>query len=64
MNDQEEVCTIFNNFFVNVAKDIGNGSIEINEGHPSLKSIQRNTNIPDKLNFVSVDTSFINKHLD
>ena len=34
VTDQTEVCTNFNNFFVNVAKDIGNG------GHSMVKNFQ------------------------
>ena len=34
--DQQDVCDIFNDFFVNVAKNIGNDSIPVNKVHPSI----------------------------
>ena len=44
VTDQTEVCTIFNNFFVNVTKDIGNGGTQYDKefsDHPSIKKYQR-----------------------
>ena len=42
INDQAQVCDIFNDFSVNVVNDIGQNSISINEKHPSLNSIRQN----------------------
>ena len=64
ISDQSEVCDIFNDFFVHVAKDIGAGSIPINENHPSLNSIRKNLNYDKKLNFTPVDQSFICTQID
>ena len=64
INNQEEVCTIFNDFFVNVAKDIGTESIDIDENHPSLTSISSNLTCNEKLSFKPVDSSFISKQID
>ena len=61
ISDQAEV---FNDFFVHVAKDIGSGSIPINENHPSLNSIRKNLKYDKKLNFTPVDQSFICKQID
>ena len=36
INDQEEFCKVLNNFFVNVARNIGNNSILVHEEHPSI----------------------------
>jgi hypothetical protein len=36
LNDQSEISNVFNNFFVNVAKDIGKDSTPINDRHPSI----------------------------
>ena len=36
INDQQEVCGFFNYFFVNVAKNIGQKAIPVNENHPSI----------------------------
>jgi hypothetical protein len=35
LNDQSEISNVFNNFFVNVAKDRGKDSTPINDCHPS-----------------------------
>ena len=40
VSDQTEVCNIFNKYFVNAAKDIGNSSPQFNQDfsdHPTLK---------------------------
>ena len=40
VSDQMEVCNIFNKYFVNAAKDIGNSSPQYNQDfsdHPTLK---------------------------
>ena len=39
---QDEVCEIFNNFFVNVAKNIGNNQINVDGDHPSNFEIRNN----------------------
>ena len=50
VTDQTEVCSIFNNFFVNVAKDIGTGGTQYEDNfsdHPSIKNIKEN--LPENL---------------
>ena len=42
VNDPKEVSEIFNNFFVNVAKDIGDKNIKIDKTHPSINKIETN----------------------
>lgn len=39
ITDQQDICDIFNNFFVNVAKDIGDPGVIIDEKHPSIVHI-------------------------
>jgi hypothetical protein len=39
VNDQNEVAETFNEFFVNVAKDIGKDSCVVNQEHPSVEVI-------------------------
>ena len=48
VNAPKEVTEIFNNFFVNVAKDIhvGDKNIKIDKNHPSINKIE--TNRPNK----------------
>ena len=50
INDQQEVCGIFNHFFVNVAKNIGQNAIPVNENHPSILKIKDNLTEPSSLN--------------
>jgi uncharacterized protein YmfQ (DUF2313 family) len=38
---QDEVCEMFNNFFVNVAKSIGNNQINVDRDHPSILEIKK-----------------------
>jgi hypothetical protein len=45
VNDQQEVSKFFNEFFINVAKDIGDKSIKINKEHPSVMKISENNTI-------------------
>ena len=63
INDQQEVCNIFNNFFVNVAKNIGENSIPINNEHPSIVNIQENLTVQSELNFKPVDEEFVSKQI-
>jgi hypothetical protein len=39
VNDPKGVTEIFNNFFVNVAKDIGDKNIKIDKTHPSINKV-------------------------
>ena len=63
ITDQQEVCTIFNDFFINVAKDIGNNSIPVNKDHPSIQAISDNKISNDKLNFEPIKEEFISKQI-
>ena len=40
LSDQSEISNVFNNFFVNVAKDIGKDSTPMNDCHPSICKIK------------------------
>lgn len=51
-------------FFVNVAKNIGNNSLPINEEHPSILYIKRNITHTEEFAFSMVDESFIGKQID
>jgi hypothetical protein len=50
----KEVSKIFNDFFINVAKDIGDKSIQINKEHPSVMKISENNTINNELIFKHV----------
>jgi hypothetical protein len=60
----EEVSKIFNEFFINVAKDIGDKSIKINKEHPSVMKISENNTINNKLNFKHVSEEFVTKQIN
>jgi hypothetical protein len=42
INIQTNVPETFNNFFINVAKDIGSKDVNIDNNHPSIKTIINN----------------------
>ena len=54
----------FNEFFVNVAKDIGKDSCAVNQEHPSVKVISEHNYLQNKLKFESIDISFVEKQID
>jgi hypothetical protein len=60
---QDEVCEIFNNFFVNVAKNIGNNKINVDGDHPSILEIKNNH--PElhenSFSFSSINPDFVEK---
>ena len=64
INDQNEVAETFNEFFVNVAKDIGKDSCAVNQEHPSVKVISEHKYSENKLKFESIDISFVEKQID
>ena len=64
INDQNEVAETFNDFFVNVAKDIGKDSCAVNQEHPSVKVISEHKYSENKLKFESIDISFVEKQID
>ena len=64
VNDQQEVSKNFNEFFINVAKDIGDKSIKINKEHPSVMKISKNNTINNELNFKNVSEEFVTKQIN
>ena len=54
----------FNDFLVNVAKDIGKDSCAVNQEHPSVKVISEHSYSENKLKFESIDISFVEKQID
>jgi hypothetical protein len=48
INNQTEVAETFNNFFINVAKDIGSQNIKTDDNHPSIKAIKENKTESDQ----------------
>jgi hypothetical protein len=64
VNDQTEVAETFNKFFVTVAKGIGKDSCAVNQANPSVKVISEHNYSENKLNFESIDISFVEKQID
>ena len=64
VNDPKEVTEIFNNFFVNVAKDIGDKNIKIDKTHPSINKIETNRTNKDKLFFKPINEDFVTKQIN
>ena len=64
ITNQQEVCTIFNDFFVNVAKNIGDNSVYIDDSHPSISNIKKNNSYNQEFDFTPVDSTFIEKQIN
>jgi hypothetical protein len=60
-NSKVHVSEVFNDFFINVAKNIGNTNVIVNKEHPSVCMIKENKLITDDLNFKPVSSDL--KHL-
>ncbi|CAC5422339.1 unnamed protein product [Mytilus coruscus] len=64
-NITEEECEIFNDFFVNVAKNIGSNQIKVDDDHPSILAIK--DNLPDldqnSFTFSPIDKDFVEKRI-
>jgi hypothetical protein len=52
VNDPKKVSEIFNDFFINVAKNIGNPNTVIDENHPSIQAIKTNKPVAFYIQFV------------
>ena len=65
VSDQDKVCDIFNSFFVNVAKDIGDPNVVIDESHPSIQAIVKNTEHVETppMSFCTVNTDIVQKQI-
>ena len=61
INHQLQVTNNFNNFFINVAKDIGNDNNLSAEEHPSIKIIKENKKEIPKLIFHEIENDFVSK---
>ena len=64
VNDPKEVIEIFNNFFVNVTKDIGDKNIKIDKAHPSINKIETNRTNKDQLFFKPINEDFVTKQIN
>ena len=64
INDQQEVCGISNHFFVNVAKNIGQNTIPVNENHLSILKIKDTLTEPSSFDFKPIKEEFISKQIN
>ena len=67
LNNQSEISNVFNNFFVNVAKDIGKDSTLKNDCHPSICKIKDRCITNDcnsELFFKPVSDEFVEKQIN
>jgi hypothetical protein len=64
VNDPKEVIEIFNNFFVNVTKDIGDKNIKIDKAHPNINKIETNRTNKDQLFFKPINEDFVTKQIN
>ena len=67
INDQKEVCSVLNEFYVNIAKEIGINSQTVDgRNHPSILAIQENS--PEEgyssFNFKPVDQKLVMKTIN
>ena len=64
ISNDTEVAETFNNFFVNVAEDIGKDYIFDPQNHPSLKKIEELNLINDPFEFKHTDEKTVSKIID
>ena len=63
INDQSKVANMFNDFFVNVAKDIGS-DCTVDQNHPSIKAIYNNCRTEGNLIFECIEEKFVEKQIN
>jgi hypothetical protein len=60
VSEQSKVCNIFNDYFINVAKDIGSCKYTDFSKHPSITAIRENADTqPDSFQFCSIDQAYV-----
>ena len=64
ITDQKVVCEIFNDFFINVADSIGQGTSFDSETHPSICKIKENKKEEKSFNFSYIDENKVSKLID
>ena len=64
INNQTNLAETFNNFFINVAKDIVSKDVNIDNDHPSIKTIINNKTENRELIFNLIDSEFLEKEIN
>ena len=63
-SDQQKVCDLLNDFYINIAKNIGiNNSTQIDTEHPSISKIIENNQNQTTFNFSHITPEITKKHL-
>jgi hypothetical protein len=62
---QQKICETVNNLFVNVAKNIGDSNIKVDETHPSIIEINNKYEYESmsKLDFQPITEDFVNEQI-
>ena len=65
LTSQSDICDVFNNFFINVAKDIGKDSVPVDDNHPSIIEINkiRTGNEKDEFVLKHINEDFVDKQI-
>ena len=64
ISDQKDVCHIFNDFFINVAKDIGSYNDSSFETHPSILKIhEQSDQCSEPFRFEHIDSTYVHKSI-
>jgi hypothetical protein len=64
INNQSDVAEIFNNYCVNVDKDIGSESCTVDDNPPSIQTIRENCNFEGILSFTEISDDFVEKQIN
>jgi hypothetical protein len=57
VTDQKQIADIFNEFYINVAKNIGDSTVKFDTTHESIKKIY-NLMVSNTLHFSNIDKDF------
>lgn len=64
VSNQSDVCTLLNDFYINIAKNIGIDShTQMNEEHPSVIQIKHHKHTDTTFNFTQTTPDIIQKYL-
>ena len=64
ISDNQEVSEVFNEYFVNVAKDIGKDYVFDEKNYPSLQKIEEKKFEKNAFEFVHTNETFVSKLID
>jgi hypothetical protein len=59
LSDQEAISNVLNDFYINVAKNIGDSNVLCNDSHVSVSKIKETTHLSDELIFKHVSVNCV-----